>query len=161
MQPYTYSLDALSLRESTAAIIPALSVPSQEELSFTRCFPIYQLQDVVENFEHVYGKNNEWALATVRRLFKDTIGFVPIPWFIFLDELFSQADLPIDIHDLLFIPGLERTLKDMRNIYADKAVFHAISPTEECHGMMTVHILLQMMEQQTVCPKQIHAYLDL
>lgn len=147
LPPIQPSSEETFLLESVLLLKPNLTPISPEELSFIRRFPIYLFQDGIESFEGTYGSHNNRSLAAIQEFMKDVVRLAPFCWLLYVDDILFQSNIPLDIHDILWIPGLERSLILLQQYYREEIDFHKVDLPAVNRGYLAVELLLGLISQ--------------
>jgi hypothetical protein len=149
--PLVLSTDAIELEDRVLGLAPALrSSCTLEEESFPRRFPIYILMETIENFDSVYGTHNERALHAIQGILHDLVCFLclhffPFCFIIYLDDIILQRHISIEVQDVVWVVGLERSLLLLRQIYHDEISFHSIILPAVNQGILALEILMALI----------------
>ncbi|KAF8180360.1 hypothetical protein BJ912DRAFT_1062441 [Pholiota molesta] len=107
--------------------LPLRSSCTLEEESFPRRFPIYILMETIENFDSVYGTHNERALHAIQGILHDL------------------RHISVEVQDVVWVVGLERSLLLLRQIYHDEISFHSIILPGVNQGILALEILMALI----------------
>lgn len=145
LPPIEASSDEIFLLESVRVLQPNLTPISPEELSFTHCFPIYIFQDCIESFEGTYGSHNNRSLAAIQEFMKDVVRLAPFCWLFYPDDIIFQSNIPLNFQDVLWVPGLERSLLLLQQYYREEVEFHEVVLPAVNRGSLAVDLLLGLI----------------